>query len=126
MSSNFSNMWIGGATGISSFTFSMPTKESAEELIKTLLQKKVIAEVTQQDNSSLKLTQANGELNTQNEIVITGVTSDLRIAELVESVSRVQKKDDKSKADIVILPVNTGSNEYIKMIKEKTENTPEN
>lgn len=65
-------------------------------------------------------------MNTQNEILITGVTSDLRIAELVESVSRVQKKDDKSKADIVILPVNTGSNDYIKMIKEKTENAPEN
>jgi uncharacterized protein involved in tolerance to divalent cations len=49
------------------------------------------------------------------------VTSDLKIPELVESVSRVQKKDGKP--DIVILPVNTGSDEYIKRVKEQTEGT---
>ena len=52
------------------------------------------------------------------------MTSDLKVAELVESVSRVQKKDGKDKTDIVVLPVATGSNEYISFVKNATESIP--
>ena len=117
MSSNFSNLWLGGQTGVSQFTFSVSSAEKAVELVKSLMQKRLIAEVTQQDNSTQKLTQEG----TLAEVKVTGVTSDVRVPELVETVARFQKNDTQGKSDVIILPVNTGSSDYIKWVKDQTD-----
>ena len=88
-------------------------------MVKSLLKKKLIAEVTLAENSAQKLSQTNGEVQQQTSMKIQGVTSDLRVAELVQEVSKAQQ----NKSDIVISHVSTGNIEYIRKIKESTEVT---
>lgn len=54
--------------------------------------------------------------------MLDGVTSDDRVPELVEIVTAVQQKQSKeaSDHDLVVLPVLTGTDEYISWVRSAT------
>jgi hypothetical protein len=65
----------------------------------------------------------NGKLTEEKgDVKVSGVTSDNRIGELVELVNEFQKTRDRvADLDVIVQTIGSGSNEYIKWVKEVTE-----
>lgn len=115
------------SSGISNFHFSLASHHRADGLVKRLLRNKIVAEVTSKDAHTNKTTLGTADDprdQTQTDSVeVEGVTSDDRVPELVEIVTAVQQKQSKSVSDkdIVVLPVLTGSQEYISWVRNTTD-----
>jgi uncharacterized protein involved in tolerance to divalent cations len=115
----YTHVWIGGLTGISSFTFTMPDKRVADMAITKLFEDTLIADVTEYNSRVRKTFNKYGKMELHEGMIqIKGITSDLRVSELVEAVSEVQKNEHfVAEFDIIIQPISTGSKEYVEWVK---------
>jgi uncharacterized protein involved in tolerance to divalent cations len=117
----YTHVWIGGLSGISSFTFTMPDKRVADNLITKLFEDTLIADVTEYNSRVRKTFNKYGKMQLEEGMVqIKGVTSDLRVSELIEAVFEAQKKEHfVAEYDIITQPISTGSKEYIQWVRDQ-------
>ena len=117
----YTHVWIGGLSGISSFTFTMPDKRVADILITKLFEDTLIADVTEYNSRVRKTFNKNGKMQLDEGMVqIKGVTSDLRVSELIEAVFEAQKNEHfVAEYDIITQPISTGSKEYIQWVRDQ-------
>lgn len=117
----YTHVWIGGISGISSFTFTMPDKRVADNLITTLFEDTLIADVTEYNSRVRKTFNKHGKMQLDEGMLqIKGVTSDLRVSELIEAIADAQKSSHfVAEYDIIIQPISTGSKEYIQWVRDQ-------
>merc|ERR1719223_856956 len=115
----YTHVWVGGLSGISSFTFTMPDKRLADNLITKLFESTLIADVTEYNSRVRKTFNKYGKMQLEEGMVqIKGVTSDLRVTELIEAVFEAQRAEHfVAEYDIIIQSISTGSKEYIEWVK---------
>lgn len=119
----FRNVWATGPTGVSKFHMTVDTKSNADDLIAGLFAKTLIADVEKMQNTFVRTLSLDGTEKVRQDgvIRITGVTSDDRVAELIEHVAEHDPNHIKTPAfDLVIIPLAAGSTEYLAWVKEQT------
>jgi len=119
----FRNVWATGPTGVSKFHMTFDTKSNADDLIAGLFAKTLIADVEKMQNTFVRTLSIDGTEKVRQDGVIrvTGVTSDDRVAELIEHVAEHDPNHIKTPAfDLVIIPLAAGSTEYLAWVKEQT------
>jgi uncharacterized protein involved in tolerance to divalent cations len=87
--SSFRNVWSTGPTGVSLVQFTTETVEGAESLITSLFRKTLIADVNEYKSNLNRayLSKQGAMVPTSNMHKIVMVTSDDRVAELIEEVA---------------------------------------
>jgi uncharacterized protein involved in tolerance to divalent cations len=122
----FKHVWSTGPAGISKFYVTAPNQASGEKLIAALLDKTLTADVKQFNVNirrdfiiSAEYTYGNWEHREHNHRVV-GVTNDDRVAELVEEISTHGIGSAKVPFDCIIVPIITGSPDYLDWIKLQT------
>jgi uncharacterized protein involved in tolerance to divalent cations len=121
--SQFRNVWSTGPTGVSLVQFSTESIEGAEQLITRLFRKTLIADVEEyKSNMNRAFLSAKGvmvPIINMHKIVM--VTSDDRVAELIEEVAANDPNHwNYPPFDMVVVPLATGSKEYITWVKHQT------
>lgn len=126
----FKHVWSTGPVGVSKFYMTAPTQAIGEAMIANLFDKTIIADVKQQNvnirrdyiNDTEEDEHVFGHFkHTENQHRISGVTSDDRVAELVEAVNAAGNMGVKEiPFDVIITPLITGSPDYIEWIKLQT------
>jgi len=119
----FRNVWSTGPTGVSRFRLSSDTKGAAESLIGHLFTQTLVADVEISKNFVARVLNMKGKTTYRNGGVdlVTGVTSDDRIAELVEAVASHDPNHTKApEFDLVVMPLAGGSTEYLQWVKQQT------
>lgn len=118
----FRNVWATGDTGVS--YLQMTTIEDPNELIANMFHDTVIADEWNIVKSVKRSFAKNGNLNLdQNRHHLTMITSDDRVAEAIEMAaawSEGQEKKEGVPFDMVVVPLATGSKDYIDWVKEQT------
>lgn len=118
----FRNVWATGDTGVS--YLQMTTIEDPNELIAKMFHDTVIADEWNIKQSVKRSFAKNGNLNLdQNRHHLTMITSDDRVAEAIEMAadwSKGQEKKEGIPFDMVVVPLATGSKDYIDWVKEQT------
>lgn len=121
--SKFRNVWSTGPTGVSLVQFTTETVEGSENLISRLFHKTLIADVEEykQSINRVYLTKS-GQMSPTHELhKIVMVTSDDRVAELIEEIGNHDPNHWNYPAfDVVVTPLATGSKEYITWVKTQT------
>lgn len=123
--SKFRNVWSTGPTGVSLVQFTTESVEGAENLITRLFRKTLIADVEEYKQSCglnrVYLTKS-GQMSLSHEVKkIVMVTSDDRVAELIEEIAKHDPNHWTYPAfDAVVTPLATGSKEYITWVKTQT------
>ena len=119
----FRNVWSTGPTGVSLVQFTTESVEGAETLISRLFRKTLIADVEEykQNINRVYLTKSGAMSSTQDIHKIVMVTSDDRVAELIEEIANHDPNHFSYPAfDAVVVPLATGSKEYITWVKTQT------
>lgn len=119
----FRNVWNTGPTGVSRFQLTSDTKGGAEDLVGHLFTQTLVADVEVSKNFVSRTLSLDGTTTPRNDgvVVVTGVTSDDRVAELIEEVASHDPNGKKKPAfDLVILPLTGGSTEYLAWVKQQT------
>lgn len=116
----FRNVWATGPTGVSYFQFSVNNKKDADDILTKLFQKTLVADVETITEGEKRQYLDNGKLvDAGTTFKIIGVTSDDRVAELIEEVaSNNPNKPSVPNFNIVVYTLASGSKEYIKWVKE--------
>lgn len=118
----FRNVWATGDTGVS--YLQMTTIEDPNELIAQLFHDTMIADEWNVVSSVKRSFLRDGHLNyDSSRHHLTFVTSDDRVAEVIETAatwSEAQSKKEGIPFDLVVVPLATGSKEYIEWVKEQT------
>jgi len=120
----FRNVWATGPTGISIATYTAPDRATADELVGRLFYNTLIADV--EEYVSHATTRAYLKHNhmvveqKETQIKLEMLTSDDRIAELIEEVAVNQPAGAYPEFDLVVTPLATGNKEYIQWVKEQT------
>ena len=122
----FKHVWGSSATGLSIATIDMPDVTSANNLITKLFEKTMIADVHSYASvsriSKLNVDDltANARANTVNANVqrVVAITSDDRVAEMIEEVIDVTKNEN---IDILVRQMTAASKEYNKWAALQTE-----
>lgn len=121
-SQKFRNVWSSGDTGVS--YLQMTTTEDPNELISQLFHDTMIADEWNVVSSVKRSFVRNGGLDyDSNRHHLTFVTSDDRVAEVIETAatwSEEQQKKEGIPFDLVVVPLATGSKEYIEWVKQQT------
>ena len=116
----FRNVWATGDTGVS--YVQMTTVEDPNELIANMFHDTMIADEWNIVQSVKRSFTRSGKLNQDaNRHHLTMVTSDDRVAEVIEMAgawSEGQEKKEGVPFDMVVVPLATGSKEYIEWVKE--------
>jgi len=120
----FKHVWGSTATGMSLATIDLENSDAANNLISKLFEKTLIADV--HSYSSVKriwkngIANVNARSNTVTDSVqrVVMITSDDRVAELIEEVVDVTKNEN---ADILVRQMTAASTEYNKWAKLQTE-----
>lgn len=119
----FKNVWAVGPTGCSRFRMTFDTKLKGDQIIGDLLADTLVADVElTEDLFTRSVSLAGAEkIRSEGVSIMTGVTSDDRVAELIE---RVWEKDPEQQKDpgfdMIIMPLVGGSKEYLKWVKLQT------
>jgi len=116
----FRNVWATGPTGVSYFQFSINNKEDADALVSKLFAKTLIADVEVIEQGEMRQWVENGKVvDAGMTFKVIGVTSDDRVAELIEEVaSNNPNKASIQNFNFVVTTLATGSVEYLKWVKE--------
>jgi uncharacterized protein involved in tolerance to divalent cations len=116
----FRNVWATGPTGVSRFQFTSDTKGAAEDTVGVLLSKTMVADVEISKYFTPRTLSINGNTKYRQDGVIrvTGVTSDDRVAELIEEVAANDPNHTKNPPfDFIVMPLSGGSTEYLAWVK---------
>lgn len=122
----FKHVWTTGPTGVSKFHVTVNDFEKAQSLIANCFAKTLIADVEQNNllierdfvsNPTADLSEMARRHNVHR---ITGVTSDDRVAELIEEVYANGVDDPDVPFDFIITVLATGSPDYIDWVKLQT------
>ena len=118
----YRNVWATGPTGVSYFQFSVNNKQDAEELVSKLFSKTLIADVEIILEGEMRQYIDNGKVvDAGKTYKVIGVTSDDRVAELIEEINDVNpNKKSVQNYNVVVYTLATGSVEYLKWVKEQT------
>ena len=122
--SNYKNVWSSGPTGASMVHLTVENRHVAEDLIMKLFQQTLIADVSDFQNGVSRRYLNNGKMvNDEEQHSLIMITSDNRVAELIEAVaaSQANKTSNPGFFDLVVSPLATGSKEYIQWVKEQTQ-----
>lgn len=122
----FKHVWTTGPTGCSKFHLTVNSYEKAQSVISNLFAKTLIADV-EQNNIGIDRNFINNPTADLSEMAhrsgvhrLTGVTSDDRVAELIEEVYANGVSDKEVPFDFIITVLATGSPDYIEWIKLQT------
>ena len=86
----YRNVWATGPTGVSYFQFSVNNKQDAEELVSKLFAKTLIADVEIILEGEMRQYIDNGKaVDAGKTFKVIGVTSDDRMAELIEEINTI-------------------------------------
>lgn len=114
----FRNVWATGDTGVS--YLQMTSIEDPNELIANMFHETMIADEWNVMQSVKRTFARDGHLNQdQNRHHLTFVTSDDRVAEVIEMAaawSSGQEKKEGVPFDMMVVPLATGSKEYIEWV----------
>lgn len=129
----FKLVWTTGPTGCSIFHVTTQSMHAGEALIADLLSETLTADVEMQRHADVpqgvKINRhfITHEIDFPTQIDyravnfrITGVTSDLRVAELIERIDTHKIGSEKIPFDTIITPMITGSPDYIEWVKLQT------
>lgn len=118
----YRNVWATGPTGVSYFQFSVNNKQDAEELVSKLFGKTLIADVEIILEGEMRSYIDNGKIvDAGKTYKIIGVTSDDRVAQLIEEINSINpNKVSVQNYNVVVYTLATGSVEYLKWVKEQT------
>lgn len=119
----FKNVWSVGPTGCSRFRMTTDSYKAGDELIGSLLSDTLIADVEIRKDFSSRTVSLEGaeKTRTASVAIISGVTSDDRVAELIEAVfAKNPEKIKNPPFDLVVMPLVGGSKEYLKWVKLQT------
>lgn len=121
------NVWAASATGISIATITLPSAEAADELTEALFKKTLIADVA--DFSKVQKTfrtklfgNANANTKTVEVHRLVMLTSDDRVADLIEECVDVTKNEN---SDILIRQLSGIGKEYSKWVGLQTQEETE-
>lgn len=118
----FRNVWASGSTGVS--YLQMTTHEDPGDFVNKLFKDTMIADEWNAV-SSVKRTYIKNSHMVSDESIhhITMVTSDDRVAEVIEEAAAWTKQETKSNGvpfDLMVTPLSTGSKDYIEWVKTQT------
>lgn len=128
----FQTIWSTGPTGCSIFYTTTETQQAGEKLIADLLSETLVAEVEQKNPDTpqhlgLKRHFITHEIMFPTEVEfrnknhrLMGVTSDLRVGELIERIATHKVGSEKIPFDTIIVPLINASPDYIEWVKEQT------
>jgi hypothetical protein len=122
----FKHVWTTGPTGCSMFHLTVNDYQKAQSLISNLFAKTIIADVEQNNDDVHRkfVTNPTADLSEMAHRVgvhrLRGITSDDRVAELIEEVADNGVSDKEVPFDLVITTLSTGSPDYIAWIKLQT------
>lgn len=118
--SKFRNVWATGPTGVSRFQFTSDTKGAAEDTVGGILSKTMAADIEISKYFAPRTLAIDGTTKYRNDGVVrvTGVTSDDRVAELIEEVAANDPNHTKNPPfDFIVMPLSGGSTEYLAWVK---------
>lgn len=118
----FRNVWSTGPTGASFVQLTVDEAPKAEELVSDLFHHTLIADVEHFKQKVIRSYVQDGHESIWSDVTrLVMITSDDRVAELIEAVAA---KNPNSRAypafDLVVTPLATGSKEYIEWVKLQT------
>ena len=118
----FRNVWSTGATGVS--MMQMTTSQNPDEIITKLFKGTMIADDWNVVKNAKRTYAPNGHITYDSNIHhMTMITSDDRVAEAIEEIaawSEPAEKEEKVPFDLVVVPLATGSKEYIEWVKQQS------
>lgn len=117
----FRNVWSTGPTGVS--YIQMTAHDMQEELISKLFKHTMIADEYNVVKSVKRTYTYHGHESFDGDRHhLTFITSDDRVAEVIEAVADWYNEFDKGKIpfDLVVIPLATGSKDYIEWVKLQT------
>jgi uncharacterized protein involved in tolerance to divalent cations len=120
----FKHVWGSSATGLSIATIDMPDYNSANNLITKLFEKTLIADVhsyssvTRVYKSVIDLSDARSNIVRSNVQRVVAITSDDRVAEMIEAVVDITKNEN---IDVMVRQMTAASKEYNKWAALQTE-----
>ena len=117
-------MWNVGPTGVSYFEFSVPDRTSASNVIMKMFKKTLAADVEVMTNVAQRIYRGiDRSVVQKNDFKVFGVTSDDRVAELIEEVANHVGADQEKPEDfdMVVYVLSTGSPDYLEWVKNQTE-----
>jgi uncharacterized protein involved in tolerance to divalent cations len=122
----FKHVWTTGPTGVSKWHLTVNDYEQAQSLQSKLFEKTLTAEV-EMVNIGVERNFINNPTADLSEMAhrsgihrLTGVTSDDRVAELIEEVANHGVDDKEVPFDFIITVLSTGSPDYIEWVKLQT------
>ena len=120
----FRNVWNVGPTGASYFQFSINDKQEAEQIVRKLFSKTLIADVEVIEEGEMRqiMNEDSGHvIDSGKTWKVVGVTSDDRVAELIEEVNILNtNRATVPNFNILVYTLSTGSVEYINWVKLQT------
>ena len=119
--SKFRNVWASGATGTS--LIFMTTAGNPETLVRNLFRETMVADVVDTQDHVRRSFTKHGRLDWNDyRHRLTMVTSDDRVAEVIEEVAKwtTDPVEEHTPFDLVVVPMATGSKDYINWVKLQT------
>lgn len=117
----FRNVWATGSTGVS--YLQMTTHDDPGELIGKMFKDTMIADEWNYKQVKRSFTNTGRITWDVNRYHVTIVTSDDRVAEVIEETAAYYKDQSKKTGvpfDLVVIPLATGSKDYIDWVKLQT------
>jgi len=118
----FRNVWSTGPTGASFVQLTVDDGTKADELISAFFHKTLVADVQHYKQKVVRTYVENGHEAAFSDVSrLVMITSDDRVAELIEEVAAKNPNSREYPAfDLVVTPLATGSKEYIEWVKLQT------
>ena len=118
----FRNVWSTGPTGASFVQLTVEDPVKAEDLISHLFHHTLVADVEHYKQKTYRSYVENGHEAIYGDVTrLVMITSDDRVAELIEEVAAKNPNSRPHPAfDLVVTPLATGSKEYLEWVKLQT------
>lgn len=123
----FKFVWTPGPTGVSLVWVTTTTAAKGQELLTAFFEQTLIADVEQNDVNILRnwLNYDGKDISTDLKHMdhfhrIRGVTSDIRVAEVIEEAAKHGLGTDQIPFDLIITPLITGSPDYLEWVQLQT------
>jgi len=120
----FRNVWATGDTGISQVQYTMTDHTAADDLIGKLFYNTLIADVEKHASPETQRTYLKDGKMVVDQISsflrLIMLTSDDRVAELIEEVAASTSNTTYPAFDMVVTPIATGSKSYIEWVQTQT------
>lgn len=115
----FRNVWNTGPTGVS--MVEMTSHGDPADLLYTLFKGTMVADTINVVNQVKRKYANGGKLTEDNERhKLSFLTSDDRVAEVIEAATAWAGSSEKIPVDVVVAPLATGSKDYINWVKQQT------